>query len=145
MKLALKMALYRYFTRERLTYPTKVPSLSDKQVEKTNAKVMKRVQEEDTSGRGKYNEYTSEERVQIGKFAAEHGPAKAVRHFSKLLSRKVQLSIHSSASIFPLDRMFELGRAFGVRIHRVTITYDFIARKNKTAKLQSELETDLPN
>ena len=39
-------------TRERLTYPTKVPSLSDKQVEKTNAEV-KRAQEEDTSGRGK--------------------------------------------------------------------------------------------
>ena len=45
------------------------------------------------------------ERAQIGKFAAEHGPAKAVRHFSKLLSRKVKLSIHSSASIFPLDRL----------------------------------------
>ena len=80
MKLALKMALYRYFTRERLTYPTKVPSLSDKQVEKTNAEV-KCAQEEDISGRGKYNEYTPEERAQIGKFAAEHGPAKAVRHF----------------------------------------------------------------
>ena len=57
VKLALKMALYRYFTRERQTYPTKVPSLSDKQVEKTNAEV-KRTLEEDTSGRGKYNEYT---------------------------------------------------------------------------------------
>ena len=87
VKLASKMALYKYFTRERLTYPTKVSSLSDKQVEQTNAEV-KRALEEDTSGHGKY-EYTPEERAQIGKFAAEHGPAKAVRHFSKLLSRKV--------------------------------------------------------
>ena len=71
---------------------------------KTNVEV-KRVQEEDTSGCGKYNEYTPEERAQIGKFAAEHGPTKAVRHFSKLLSRKVQLSIHSSASIFPLRHL----------------------------------------
>ena len=55
---------------------------------KTNAEV-KRALEEDTSGRGKYNEYMPEEGAQIGKFAAEHGPAKAVRHFSKLLSRKV--------------------------------------------------------
>ena len=120
-------------------YPTKVPSLSDKQVEKTNVEV-KRAQEEDTSGRGKYNEYTPEERAQIGKFAAEHGPAKAVRHFSKLSSRKVQLSIHSSASIFPLrhvDRTFKLGGAFGLRIRCVTITYDIIARKNKIAKLKS--------
>ena len=60
MKLALKMALYRYFTRERLTYPMKVPSLSDKQVEKTNAEV-KHALEEDTSGRGKYNEYMPEQ------------------------------------------------------------------------------------
>ena len=37
VKLALKMALYRYSTREHLTYPTKVPFLSDKQVKKTNA------------------------------------------------------------------------------------------------------------
>ena len=135
MKLALKMALYRHSTRECLTYPTKVPSLSDKQVKTTNTEV-KRAQE-DTSGRGKYNKYTPEERAQIGKFAAEHGPAKAVRHFSKLLSRKVQLSIHSSACIFPLrhlDRTFELGGAFRLRIRRVTITYDIIARKNKIAK-----------
>ena len=88
MKLALKMALHRYFTRERLTYPTKVPTLSDKQVEKTNAEV-KCALEKDTSGRGKYNEYMPEKRAQIGTLAAEHGPTKAVRHFSKLLSRKV--------------------------------------------------------
>ena len=62
MKLASKMALYKYFTRERPTYPTKVPFLSDKQVEQTNAEV-KRVLEEDTSGCGKYNEYTPEERA----------------------------------------------------------------------------------
>ena len=136
VKLALKMALYTYSTRERLTCPTKV---SDKQVEITNAEV-KRAQEEDASGRGKYGEYTPEERAQIGKFAAEHGPAKAVRHFSKLLSRKVQLSIHSSASIFALrhlDRTFEPGGEFGLRIRSVTITYDIIACENKTAKLKS--------
>ena len=34
VKLASKMALHKYFTRERMTYATKVPSLSDKQVEK---------------------------------------------------------------------------------------------------------------
>ena len=55
MKLASKMALYKYFTRKCLTYPTKVPSLSDKEVEKTNAEV-KRVLEEDTSGCSKYND-----------------------------------------------------------------------------------------
>ena len=33
--------------------------------------------------------------------------------------------------------MFELGGAFGLRLRRVAITYDIIARKNKTAKLKS--------
>ena len=31
----VQVALYKYFTREHLTYPTEVPSLLDKQVEKT--------------------------------------------------------------------------------------------------------------
>ena len=53
---------------------------------------------------------------------------------------RTQLSKHSSASIFALrhlDRTFELGEVFGLRIRRVTITYDILARKNKTAKLKS--------
>ena len=35
------------------------------------------------------------------------------------------------------NRTFELGEVFGLRIRRVTITYDIIACKNKTAKLKS--------
>ena len=41
------------------------------------------------SGRGKYNAYTAQERARIGKYAAEHSPAKTVRHCSKLLGRPV--------------------------------------------------------
>ena len=64
------MALFKYFSR--------VPTLpSEKELERTNADV-KQALEGDNKGRGKYNEYTSEVRVQIGKYAAEHGPAKAV-------------------------------------------------------------------
>ena len=39
--------------------------------------------------RGKYNAYTAQERARIGKYAAEHGPVKTVRHCSKLLGRPV--------------------------------------------------------
>lgn len=81
------MALFKYFSRVP-TLPAKVPSLSEKELERTNADV-KQALEGDNKGRGKYNEYTSEVRAQIGKYAAEHGPAKAVRHFSKLLSSKL--------------------------------------------------------
>ena len=38
--------------------------------------------ESSKGGRGKYNEYTEEERAMIGKYAAENGPARAVRYFS---------------------------------------------------------------
>ena len=44
---------------------------------------------ESSRSRGKYNDYTSKERALIGKYAAENGPAKATRHFSQLLGRKV--------------------------------------------------------
>ena len=94
MRIDSDMALFKYFSRVP-TLPAKVPSLSEKELERTNADV-KQVLEGDNKGRGKYNEYTSEVRAQIGKYAAEHGPAKAVRHFSKLSSPRTQLSTVSS-------------------------------------------------
>ena len=39
-----------------------------------------------SSCRGQYNEYTSEQRAQIGKYSAENVPTRADRHFSKVLS-----------------------------------------------------------
>jgi len=36
----------------------------------------------------KYNEYTPEERVKMGRYGTENGPAKVARHFSQLLDRK---------------------------------------------------------
>lgn len=39
----------------------------------------------------KYNQYTAEERVQISKYVAEHGPVKAVRNCSELLGRQVPI------------------------------------------------------
>ena len=53
MKLALKMTLYKYFTRECLTYPLN-SSLSDKPKKQTQTEV-KHALEEDTPGHGKYS------------------------------------------------------------------------------------------
>ena len=48
------------------------------------------IEESSSSGkRNKYNEYTAEERAKIGKYAAENGPARAVRHFSTIMTRKL--------------------------------------------------------
>ena len=78
------MALLRYL-------PKKVSSLTEKEVKEVNAGIAQAQEEAETvaSGRGKYNAYTAQERARIGKYAAEHGPAKAVRHCSKLLGRPV--------------------------------------------------------
>uniref|UniRef100_A0A1X7UCI2 Uncharacterized protein n=1 Tax=Amphimedon queenslandica TaxID=400682 RepID=A0A1X7UCI2_AMPQE len=35
--------------------------------------------------RGKYNNYSSEERAAIGRYACENGPDRAVRHFTKIM------------------------------------------------------------
>ena len=79
-----------------LAMATKMPLLAKKEVEEANAG-MKEVLEVDKSsedaGRGKYNDYMAEERGMIGKYAAEHGPAKAARYYSKLLGRKSRPSL----------------------------------------------------
>ena len=40
-----------------------------------------------------YTSYSAEDRAYIGKYAAEHGPTKASRHFSSLFERPVPESI----------------------------------------------------
>ena len=79
--------MYCYLKRrspeEDPTSPTMVHSLSAKDVEAVNeARNLRK-------GREQYNVYTAKERAQIGKYAAENGPAAAVRHFSKSLSRNL--------------------------------------------------------
>ena len=45
-----------------------------------------------TVTRGKYVQYTAELRAQIGRYAARHGNAAAVRHFTHLLARDISES-----------------------------------------------------
>ena len=74
------MALFKYFTR--LEKPTNSGSLLTKtEVEEANKAVAKVLESIPKTGalRGKYNSYTSVQRAELGKYAAEHGAAK---HFS---------------------------------------------------------------
>ena len=54
-----------------------------------NEDVKRSMEQDETSkkGCGKCNDHTAKERVQIGKYAAENGPARAVRHFFDLYPR----------------------------------------------------------
>ena len=83
------MALLHYFSRapNPSCLPATVPSLSRKELRETNAAV--KSSHATSKIRGKYSDYTPEDRAKIGKYAAENGPARAVRHFSSVLGMKV--------------------------------------------------------
>ena len=97
--------------------PSKVPLLSDKEVENANASV-KKLQEKVTSQSPRrpirYNDYTPEERASIGKYAAENGIASAVRHFSRVGSKKVPETTARRLKTEYLRRMKELVKDGGV-------------------------------
>ena len=73
--------------------PTRVPSLSDKEIKEANNSVKnlqeKKITRKDPRTPTCYNDYTPEERASIGKYAAENGIASAVRHFSRVGSKRV--------------------------------------------------------
>ena len=95
------MALLKYFKKIELSQTVDLPDLcnlpegshlSKLDVEMANAKV-KSVKARDDDchvhKRERYENYTNEERAQIGKYASMHGPTKASKHFSKQWSRNV--------------------------------------------------------
>ena len=77
-----KMALLKYFSKEKSTPCAPPLSLQEKETVKDFVR-------KSNQGRGRYNDYSSEERAAIGRYTAENGPAKASRHFSKTLERNV--------------------------------------------------------
>ena len=77
------MALFKYFTRREK--PTNSKSLLTKtEVEEANKAVAKVLEPTSKTGasRGNYNSYTSVQRDEIGKYAAENGATSAAKHFS---------------------------------------------------------------
>ena len=91
------MALLRYFKHSidgNLPNPSDPPPgsfLTKVDIEKANSKVKGVLIQEGfpVAKRGKYENYSSEERASIGKYAALHGATKASKHYSKAWGRKV--------------------------------------------------------
>ena len=90
------MSLWKYIKKEKLPLPDghSCPTLSSKELRLANEQVKDRLAGDTNKARkqatrGKYNEYTPEERAQIGKYAAENGPTRAARYSSELMNRKV--------------------------------------------------------
>ena len=70
-----------------LTLSKNVLSLSDRELQATNASVQQSLATEATCG--KYNRYSPQQRAAIGKYAAENGPKQAAKHFSDKLMMSV--------------------------------------------------------
>ena len=113
------MALYKYFSQDGPALPRKITcessALTQKDLEKTNTKVKRSIEREaakpqKASPRGKYNDYTPQERAWIGKYAAENGPTKAAKHFSQVLNRKVPETTARRLKAEYLQRATELPR-----------------------------------
>ena len=84
------MALLKYFKpRQNDSLPDhkSCPSLTAKELKSANDSVSNcHVKSTD---RQKYSAYSAEERAQIGKYAAENGPTRASKYFSKILKKNV--------------------------------------------------------
>ena len=83
----LTMVLFKYLKREKDSLPENqsCPSLTEKNLKSANEKVKDCLKRESSKAqtpttRGKYNDYTPEQRAQIGKYAAENGPTRAANH-----------------------------------------------------------------
>ena len=99
------MALWKYFKREVKT-PLLLPTGSLSSVissggivaaNKEVQRVMDTINDGTLLKRGPYEHFDDEERAQIGRYAADHGVAAAVRHYQKLFpTRKVkEISVHT--------------------------------------------------
>ena len=91
------MALLKYLKRKEegsASLPTlgmlnKGSSLTELQLRKANKAVLEIAESKEPKKRGKYNQYTPEQRAMIGRYAAENGGSKAALHFSAKLKTKV--------------------------------------------------------
>ena len=114
------MSLRRFFVKTGM--PTRVSSLSDKEIKETNISV-KKLQEKNVAGRStstppeptRYNDYTPEERASIGKYTAENGIPSAVRHFSRVGSKRVLESTAKRLRTEYLRKMKELVKGGGTQ------------------------------
>ena len=86
------MTLIKFFKRQEKPFdPNSL--LSRKEVESADKSVVKALESAaERTVRGKYNCYTSEQRAQIGKYAAENGPTNAAKRYTAMCGINVNES-----------------------------------------------------
>lgn len=89
------MSLLNYFKRKTpeergifLPTPVTTESISEEEVAACNKEVETAIVKNERQTK-QYCSYSAKERASIGRYAAQHGPTAAARHFSKLLGHPV--------------------------------------------------------
>ena len=90
------MALLKYLERKRSALPDEracsSTSLTGKDLKLANQAVEQCLRKDSETSvkpkekRTRYNDYTPEQRAEIGRYAAENGPTRAATHFSRVLN-----------------------------------------------------------
>ena len=96
------MSLLNYFKRKTpeergifLPTPVTTESISEEEVAACNKEVETAIVKNERQTK-QYCSYSAKERASIGRYAAQHGPTAAARHFSKLLGHPVPESRFSN-------------------------------------------------
>lgn len=103
------MSLLDYFKEKpKASCYSQPRSLTSKERKTVDELVKQAVPNRESRKRGRYNSYTPEQRASIGKYAAENGPTKAARHFTKILGSDVN---ESTARKLRSEYLMELNAA----------------------------------
>ena len=91
----LKYLRYKNSKQSEIKLPISVSSLSDIELKEVNGRVNRVIESATCVAPAQnhvpvnYNKYTPDQRAMIGRYAAENGPTRAVKHFTKILKMKV--------------------------------------------------------
>ena len=104
-----------------------------KEIYKADELVVKSIVSCKSTSTGKYNSYTPQQRAQIRKYAAEHGPTNAAVHFSLLW--KISMN-ESTAGWFKLEYLDALreacnkaGKNYGKEQEADCLCYHFLGSR----------------
>ena len=138
------MALFKYFTR--LEKPTNSGSLLTKtEVEEGNKAVAKVLESTPKTGasRGKYNSYTSVQRAELGKYAAENGATSVAKYFPSKWNVSINESTARRLKTEYLEKLREASKSkFG---ESVTVDSLETKQKGRLLLLGEELDAALFN
>ncbi|CAC5387870.1 ABCC1 [Mytilus coruscus] len=116
----VNMSLLKYLVTDKSKLP------QNEEFKAANEEVQKLLESPKISSRGKYATYSPNQRLEMGKYAAENSPSATVRKFSPLLSRKIN---KSTVRGFKKEYLKELS------IRKLKLTYDDSTERDEVSEI----------